>query len=128
MSATINAQADAAMARVHQHINRCAAQQARRMTEGWARIGRATPAAAPPQPPLPTPPAPLPPPGQRGSVVMLGDYATEDDTDTGPELVGNWHRQVAAVGLVLAVVVVGTLGLSAGLAYAMFTVAPMVLP
>lgn len=53
MSATINAQADAAMARVHQHINRCAAQQARRMTEGWARIGRATPAAAPLQPPLP---------------------------------------------------------------------------
>jgi hypothetical protein len=59
---------------------------------------------------------------------MLGDYAAEDDTDAGPELVGNWHRQVAAVGLVLAVVVVGTLGLSAGLAYAMLTVAPMVLP
>ena len=128
MSTSTDTQAAAAMARVQQHINRSAAQHARRMTEGWARIGRATPAATTLQPPPPTPPAPLPPPGQRGSVVMLGDYAAEDDTDTGPELVGNWCRQVAAAGAGLAVLVVLTLALSAGLAHVMLHVVPLVLP
>lgn len=112
MSTSINAQAAAAMARVQAHINRCAAQQARRMKDGWARTAPATPAT-------PTPPAPLPPPGQRGSVVMFTHPADADaDADTGPALAGAWAREVTAAGLALAVVTVGTLGLSAGLAWA----------
>jgi hypothetical protein len=96
MSATINAQADAAMARVHQHINRCAAQQARRMTEGWARAGTTLPPAPAAAPATPT--TVLPPPGQRGSVVMLDD--------TGPAgTVGTWARQTATAGVVIAAVV-----------------------
>ena len=117
MSTSTDTQAAAAMARVQQHINRSATQHARRMTEGFARAGTTLP---------PTPAAALPPPGQRGSVVML--VSDDDATDTGPELVGNWCRQVAAAGAGLAVLVVLTLALSAGLAHVMLNVVPLVLP
>ena len=124
MSTSTDTQAAAAMARVQQHINRSATQHARRMTEGFARAGTTLPPAPTAAPA--TPAAMLPPPGQRGSVVMFVN--DDDDTDTGPELVGNWCRQVAAAGAGLAVLVVLTLALSAGLAHVMLHVVPLVLP
>lgn len=124
MSTSTDTQAAAAMARVRQHINRSAAQHARRMTEGWARAGTTLPPAPAAAPATPT--TVLPPPGQRGSVVML--VSDDDATDTGPELVGNWCRQVAAAGAGLAALVVLTLALSAGLAHVMLNVVPLVLP
>lgn len=109
MSTSTDTLATAAMARVRQHINRSAAQHARRMTEGWARTGTTLPPAPAPAPtPEPAaPPAVLPPPGQRGSVVMLGD--------PGPAApVGTWARQTATAGVAIAAVVACTLA-AAGL-------------